>query len=91
MFEIIYNIFLIVLIAEVIVFLFLTLPSPKGWKAKVINFLNTSPSVQYIRKIHLGLCVITALFLWDSYSSAAKYRENKEVAKGGDSIASCKI
>lgn len=87
MFELIYSIFFLVLIVEVVVFLFLTLPTPKGWKGKVVNFLNTNHSVQYVRKVHLGFCVIAALFLWDSLSNTSKFMDNKMQAKAGDSIA----
>lgn len=89
MFELIYSIFFLVLIAEVVIFLFLTLPTPKGWKGKVVNFLNTNHSVQYLRKVHLGFCVIAALFLWDSLSNTAKFKDNREQARAGDSIAAC--
>ncbi len=89
MFDVIYSLFFVVLLAEVFVFLFLTLPTPKGWKGKVVNFLNTSSSVQYLRKAHLGFCLIAALFLWDSTSNTAKFLENKNLARGGDSIAAC--
>jgi hypothetical protein len=87
MFEIIYSIFFVVLVAEVVVFLFLTLPTPRGWKGTVINFLNGNPTVQTIRKAHLGFCVIAAFFLWDSMNSGHKFREIKEHARAGDSLA----
>jgi hypothetical protein len=76
------------LVAEVLVFLFLTLPTPKGWKGVVVNFLNTNPKVQSLRKLHLGFCLIAALFLWDSLSNSSKFIEGKEQAKAGDSLAS---
>ena len=88
MFELIYTAFLWVLVAEVVVFLFLTLPTPRGWKGTVIGFLNTNKSVQYIRKAHLGFCIIACLFLWESLNSGAKYTGEKLSAKSGDSIAS---
>lgn len=91
MFEIIYSIFFVVLVAEVLVFLFLTLPSPKGWKGSVVHFLNTNASVQYLRKAHLGFCLIAALFLWDSISNTSKFLSDKMSAKGGDSMAACTI
>jgi hypothetical protein len=87
MFEIIYSIFFAVLIAEVVVFLFLTLPTPRGWKGTVVTFLNTNHTVQTIRKAHLGFCVIAAFFLWDSMNSSTQFREIKEHAKAGDSLA----
>jgi hypothetical protein len=74
MFEIIYSIFLVVLVAEVLVFLFLTLPTPRGWKGKVVQFLSTNPSVQTLRKAHLGFCLIAAFFLWDSMNSSKQFR-----------------
>ena len=89
MFEIIYSIFFVVLVAEVVLFLFLTLPTPRGWKGTVVNFLNTNTTVQTIRKAHLGFCLIAAFFLWDSTSSGNQFREIKEHAKTGDSLAAC--
>ena len=88
MFELIYTAFLWVLVAEVVVFLFLTLPTPRGWKGTVISFLNTNKSVQHLRKAHLGFCIIACLFLWESLNSGAKYTGEKQLAKNGDSIAS---
>jgi hypothetical protein len=87
MFEIIYSIFLVVLIAEVLIFLFLTLPTPRGWKGKVVNFLNTNAAVQTLRKVHLAFCLIAAFFLWDSMNSSKQFRESKDQAKAGDSLA----
>jgi hypothetical protein len=74
MFEIIYSLFFVVLVAEVVAFLFLTLPTPRGWKATVINFLSTNHSVQTLRRVHLGFCGIAAFFLWDSINSAGKFK-----------------
>jgi hypothetical protein len=72
-----------------VAFLFLTLPTPRGWKGKVVNFLNTNQSVQKIRKLHLGFCVMAALFLWESISNTERYRGDKMIAKAGDSLAAC--
>lgn len=66
MFEIIYTLFLFVLIIEVILFVFLNMPTPKGWKGKIAHFLHNNKTVQLMKKIHLAFCLIAVLFLLDS-------------------------
>jgi hypothetical protein len=88
MFELIYSGFFLVLLAEVVLFMFLNLPTPKGWKSKIIKFLNTNKSVKTVMKVHLGLCVISGLFFIDCMNKETKYQEEKQQAKRGDSLAS---
>jgi hypothetical protein len=65
MLEFIYILFFWILVLEIVVFLFLNMPSPKGWKGPVIRFLTTNKTVKQLLKIHLGLCVVAAFFFWD--------------------------
>lgn len=63
MFEVAYTLFFFVFILEVAIFLFLNMPTPRGWKAVVIKFLNTNPKVKTILKAQIGFCVLAAFFL----------------------------
>jgi hypothetical protein len=67
MIEAIYAIFFWILVLEVLVFMFLNMPTPRGWKAKVIKFLIHNKTLKTIMKIHLGCCFIAALFFYDCY------------------------
>lgn len=86
MFDLIYSAFFFVLLAEGLIFMFLTLPTPRGWKGKVVSFLNTNQSVKSLKKIHLGFCILVFIFLLQSYGSQDKYRMEKNTAKKSDSI-----
>jgi energy-converting hydrogenase Eha subunit F len=79
-----------VLVLEVIIFVFLSLPTPKGWKAKITNFLNNNKSIKNIMKVHLGLCLIAGLFLFDCYNQGSKFKKDKKALKKKDSMASGK-
>ena len=87
MFDFIYTGFFLALVAEALLFAFLTLPTPRGWKGKVVNFLNTSKSVHALRKMHLMFCLIALIFLFQAYSNQEKFSHEKHEAKKGDSIA----
>ncbi len=73
MFELVYTLFFFVLILEVIIFLFLNLPTPHGWKAVIIKFLNTNKHVKTLMKAHLGFCLLSAVFLYDCFKQEDKY------------------
>lgn len=90
MFELIYTGFFFLLVLEVILFLFLNLPTPKGWKGKIICFLNQNKSVKNIMRIHLGCCLIAGLFLVDCYQLGNKFKKDKKALKKKDSMASGK-
>jgi hypothetical protein len=88
MFELIYTGFFFILVIEVLLFLFLNLPTPKGWKGRTINFLSQNQSVRTLLKIHLGCCVLSALFFVDCMNRESKFQVDKDLAKLGDSFAS---
>ena len=90
MFELVYTLFFYVLIFEISFFAFLNLPSPRGWKAVVTNFLTTNPKVLMILRGHLVFCCIAAVFLYDCYRQEHHYSMEKEMARGKDSYASGK-
>ena len=87
MFDLIYSAFFLVLLLEVAIFLFLTLPTPRGWKGKVVGFLNTSKSVDTLKHLHMGFCIIALIFLYQAYNSQQKFIKEKHHAKEGDSFA----
>ena len=69
MIEFIYPVFFWILVAEVMLFSFLNMPSPRGWKAAVVRFINTNFYVQKFLKMHLWLCIAALFFFYDCYTS----------------------
>jgi len=67
MFDLVYSVFFMILLLEVGLFLFMNLPTPKGWKGKIVKFLNTNKSIKTIMKVHLGCCLLSAIFFMDCY------------------------
>lgn len=65
MIEFIYIIFFWFLILEVTVFVLLNIPTPHGFKGKIVRFLTTNKTVWMIMKIHLAACIIAAFFFFD--------------------------
>lgn len=90
MFELAYSFFFVVLLFEVVVFLFLNLPTPHGWKAVIIKFLNTNKHVKSVMRLHLGCCLLAGFFYYDCYRQEAKYSLDKAEVRGRDSYAACK-
>ena len=88
MFEVAYSLFFFVLMAEVTFFLFLNVPTPRGWKAVVVKFLNTNPTVKTILRAQIGLCLIAALFLVNCQSQERRYMAEKHSVREKDSYAS---
>lgn len=87
MFELAYTLFFFVLVLEVLLFLFLNLPTPYGWKAVIIRFLNTNPKVKTIMKAHLGFCLLAGLFYFDCNRQEQRFREDKNFTRDKDSYA----
>lgn len=71
-----------------LVFLFLNIPTPKGWKGKIVKFLHSNEQVKAIIKAQMGICLLAALFLVDSYRQESKLRLEKEAVRAKDSYAS---
>jgi hypothetical protein len=67
MFEVAYSLFAIGLFIEVLVFLLLNLPTPKGWKGKIVKFLTSNKHMKIILKAQIALCLMACVFLADSY------------------------
>jgi len=89
MFEVAYTLFFFVLVLEVALFLFLNMPTPRGWKSVVVKFLNTNPTVKTILRAQVGFCVIAALFLVNCQSQERRYMAEKHSVREKDSYASC--
>ena len=51
-----------ILLFEVVVFLLLTLPTPQGFKGRVVRALLGSKLMSILMWVHLGLCIIAAMF-----------------------------
>jgi hypothetical protein len=65
----------------VLLFSFLNLPSPRGWKGAVVNFINTNLFVQKILKLHLWLCIAALFFFYDCYTTEARFKKEKNSLK----------
>ncbi len=73
--QFVYILFFWILVLEVILFSFLNLPSPRGWKGAVVKFLNTNKGIKKFLKVHFWLCIIALVFFFDAYSSEQKYKQ----------------
>ena len=51
-----------ILIFEVVLFLLLTLPLPQGIKGRFVRALLGSKIMSMLLWLHLGLCIIAAMF-----------------------------
>ena len=74
-----------------LVFLLLNIPTPKGWKGKLVKFLGSSELVKNIVKAQVGFCLLAGLFFVDSYLQESKFKLEKEAVRAKDSYASGKI
>ena len=55
---------------EIILFLILTCPLPKGWKSKILNFVLKSEITQKIIYASIGFLLILAYLFFSSLSEA---------------------
>lgn len=65
MIELVYYVFMWGLVVETVIFLFLNLPTPRGIKGKIVDFLATHRFVGYLMYLHLGCCILAAFFFFD--------------------------
>ena len=65
MFELIFGVFFVLMIAEVSLFLFLNLPVPKRWKSAVFKMVANSASLKTFLKVQILLCVLAGLFYFE--------------------------
>jgi hypothetical protein len=88
MFGLIYTGFFFILVLEVLLFLFLNLPMPKGWKGRAISLIKQNKNLGTVVKIHLGCCLLSGLFLVDCFNQESSFRKDKKALKKKDSMAS---
>ena len=81
MIDAIYFVFFWLLVIEVILFVFISLPLPDRFKRKVVNTLTQSKFMNLLLKIHLGSCVLAGLFFLDLYQTEKVYTDEKERLK----------
>lgn len=65
MINIVYVIFFYLLIAEVVLFLLLTLKTPDSFKSKIVKKLHGSDFKSSLIWMHLALSIFAALFFLD--------------------------
>jgi hypothetical protein len=86
MFDIIYRGFFILMIVEIILFVFLNLPFPKTWKAGIFDKLATSSSVRMAFNVQLILCLMVLFFYVDLHRSEALFLKDKRKLRDKNSI-----
>lgn len=65
MLDLVYYFFFWVLAVEALVFVLLNIPTPRGFKGKLIDFLCTNTIVSYIMYGHIVLCILAVFFFFD--------------------------
>lgn len=65
MFELIFGVFFLLMVAEVALFLFLNLPVPKRWKSSIFKAVAESSSLKTFLKVQLLLCLLAGLFYYE--------------------------
>lgn len=73
-----YIVFTYILVAEVIVFLLLTLPTPSGLKATLVRTFMGSNLRSNLMWVHLALCCLAALFFLDLAQTEVNYVAEKD-------------
>lgn len=81
MFDVIYATFFLLMIAEMVLFLFLNLPFPKAWKGGLFKSLSESPLTTKLFKIQLVLCLLIILFYVDLARTERMFLADKNKLK----------
>ena len=81
MIDAVYVVFFWILVVEVAIFCFINLPTPRGWKGKLINFLTSSTKMRTFMKIHFGLCLLAGLFFLDLSGTENHFQAEKHKLK----------
>lgn len=63
--DIVYYIFFWVLVVEILFYLLLVVPSPRGFKGALTRIVTTSPKFFYVVQGLVVLCAIAGLFFYD--------------------------
>lgn len=73
-----YLVFFYILLAEVVLFLLLTLPTPPGFKSKLVRAFMGSGIRSSLMWVHLALCVLAGLFFLDLAQTEVNYGVEKD-------------
>ena len=57
------------------------MPTPHGFKGKIVRFLTTNEFIWFVMKVHLAACFLAAFFYWDLNETEVRYTEEKERLK----------
>ena len=69
MINLIYIVFGYILLFEVVLFLLLALPTPHGFKGKIVRAVLGSKIMSKLMWVHLALCIIAGVFYADLQQS----------------------
>jgi hypothetical protein len=78
MLEAVYFIFFWFLILQALIFLFLNLPSPRGVKGKLINFISNHKHIGYVVYVHVAFCLLAGFFMMDLHQEETHFTQEKE-------------
>lgn len=90
MFEVIFVAFFLLMLAEVLLFLFLNLPFPKSWKSAIFRKVAESESLKTFLKVQLLLCILAGLFYMDMSSQEHNYASQKHKLRAKSSFGAGK-
>lgn len=72
-----YVAFTYLLLAEVVVFLLLTLPTPPGLKSSMVRVFMGSRLRNSLMWVHLALCILAGVFFLDLAQTEVNYQLEK--------------
>ncbi len=75
MYEMVYPVFFWILVFEVFVFCLLNMPTPRGWKGKMIYFLTNSKMIKSIVMCHLIIIFLAVFFYIDANSQEKHFHK----------------
>ena len=67
-----------VLVIEVVIFILLNAPTPRGFKGKVLNFLSNNKIIGYVMYLHLAFCALALFFYLDLANEEKFFTTEKE-------------
>ena len=73
-----YLVFFYILLGEVVLFLLITLPTPAGFKSKIVRSFMGSNIRSSLMWVHLALCVLAGLFFLDLAQTEVNYVNEKD-------------
>ena len=76
-----YIAFFWLLIFEVVLFLILSLPFPDTLRRKIVNTFTHTQMITFILRLHLGACILAAVFFVDLHQTENLFTEEKNRLK----------